>query len=102
MTAHAGRFLGGVENRKSGRIPLAVAGEVRIAPRMKTTLSVDHRVADGAQAGRFLQEFNKKVLENPVTLLTVWQAPFSPDCGSLLPPKNLTSGTHLHGTGGLR
>jgi len=26
---------------------------------MKTTLSVDHRVADGAQAGRFLQEFKK-------------------------------------------
>jgi len=44
---------------------------------MKTTLSVDHRVADGAQAGRFLQEF-KKLLENPVTLLTVQQAPFSP------------------------
>jgi pyruvate/2-oxoglutarate dehydrogenase complex dihydrolipoamide acyltransferase (E2) component len=37
---------------------------------MKTTLSVDHRVADGAQAGRFMQEF-KKLLENPVTLLTV-------------------------------
>jgi len=27
-------------------------------------------VRDGAQAGRFLQEF-KKLLENPVTLLTV-------------------------------
>ena len=37
---------------------------------MKTTLSVDHRVADGAQAGRFLQEF-KKLLEDLVTLLTV-------------------------------
>jgi len=33
-------------------------------------LQVDHRVRDGAQAGRFLQEF-KKLLENPVTLLTV-------------------------------
>ena len=49
--------------------PVAVAGEVRIAPLMKTTLSVDHRVADGAQAGRFMQEF-KKLLETPVTLLT--------------------------------
>ena len=48
--------------------PVAAAGEVRIAPLMKTTLSVDHRVADGAQAGRFLQEF-KKLLENPATLL---------------------------------
>jgi len=36
---------------------------------MKTTLSVDHRVADGAQAGRFLQEF-KKLLVNPATLLS--------------------------------
>ena len=50
------------------RRPVAAAGEVRIAPLMKTTLSVDHRVADGAQAGRFLQEF-KKLLENPVNLL---------------------------------
>jgi pyruvate dehydrogenase E2 component (dihydrolipoamide acetyltransferase) len=50
------------------RRPVAVAGEVRIAPLMKTTLSVDHRVADGAQAGRFMQEF-KQLLENPVTLL---------------------------------
>ena len=52
------------------RRPVAVAGEVRIAPLMKTTLSVDHRVADGAQAGRFMQEF-KKLLENPATLLNV-------------------------------
>jgi pyruvate dehydrogenase E2 component (dihydrolipoamide acetyltransferase) len=50
------------------RRPVAAAGEVRIAPLMKTTLSVDHRVADGAQAGRFMQEF-KKLLETPVTLL---------------------------------
>ncbi|MGZ9265439.1 MAG: dihydrolipoamide acetyltransferase family protein, partial [Candidatus Deferrimicrobiaceae bacterium] len=51
------------------RRPVAAAGEVRIASLMKTTLSVDHRVADGAQAGRFMQEL-KKLLENPVTLLT--------------------------------
>lgn len=50
------------------RRPAAAAGEVRIASLMKATLSVDHRVADGAQAGRFMQEF-KKLLENPVTLL---------------------------------
>ena len=50
------------------RRPVAAAGEVRIASLMKTTLSVDHRVADGAQAGRFMQEF-KKLLENPVNLL---------------------------------
>ncbi|HAM32217.1 MAG TPA: pyruvate dehydrogenase complex dihydrolipoamide acetyltransferase [Deltaproteobacteria bacterium] len=50
------------------RRPVAVAGEIGIASLVKTTLSVDHRVADGAQAGRFLQEF-KKLLENPVNLL---------------------------------
>ena len=49
--------------------PIAAEGVVRIASMMKTTLSVDHRVADGAQAGRFLQEF-KTLLENPVNLLT--------------------------------
>lgn len=48
--------------------PVAAGGEVRIAPVLKATLSVDHRVADGAQAGRFLQEF-KNLLENPVQLL---------------------------------
>lgn len=50
------------------RRPVAAAGEVRTAPLMKATLSVDHRVADGAQAGRFMQEF-KRLLENPATLL---------------------------------
>jgi pyruvate dehydrogenase E2 component (dihydrolipoamide acetyltransferase) len=50
------------------RRPVAAAGEIRIGLLMKTTLSVDHRVADGAQAGRFMQEF-KKLMENPVTLL---------------------------------
>jgi pyruvate dehydrogenase E2 component (dihydrolipoamide acetyltransferase) len=51
------------------RRPVAVGDEVRIASVMKATLSVDHRVADGAQAALFLQEF-KKLLENPVNLLT--------------------------------
>jgi pyruvate dehydrogenase E2 component (dihydrolipoamide acetyltransferase) len=36
--------------------PIAAGGEVRIARMMKATLSVDHRVADGAQAGHFMQE----------------------------------------------
>jgi len=51
------------------RRPVAAEGGLGISQLMKTTLSVDHRVADGAQAGRFMQEF-KKLLENPVTLLT--------------------------------
>jgi pyruvate dehydrogenase E2 component (dihydrolipoyllysine-residue acetyltransferase) len=47
---------------------IVVDGSVRAAPMMKATLSTDHRVADGAQAARFMQEF-KKLLENPVNLL---------------------------------
>jgi pyruvate dehydrogenase E2 component (dihydrolipoamide acetyltransferase) len=50
------------------RRPVAAGDKVGIASIMKVTLSVDHRVADGAQAGRFLQEF-RKLLENPVNLL---------------------------------
>ena len=58
------------------RRPVAAAGEVGIASLVKTTLSVDHRVCDGAQAGRFLQEF-KKLLENPVNLLADSASPAS-------------------------
>jgi pyruvate dehydrogenase E2 component (dihydrolipoamide acetyltransferase) len=43
-------------------------GELAVAPIMKATLSTDHRVADGAEAARFLMEI-KNILENPVTLL---------------------------------
>lgn len=48
--------------------PIAAGGEIRIASTLKATLSVDHRVADGAQAARFMQAL-KKLLENPVNLL---------------------------------
>ncbi|MGE5189775.1 MAG: 2-oxo acid dehydrogenase subunit E2, partial [Gemmatimonadota bacterium] len=51
------------------RRPVAAGGEVRIASLMKATLSVDHRVADGAQAARFLEDFKGR-MENPVSLLT--------------------------------
>jgi pyruvate dehydrogenase E2 component (dihydrolipoamide acetyltransferase) len=48
--------------------PVAADGEVRIAAVMKATLSVDHRVSDGAEAGRFMQAL-RKLLENPVHLV---------------------------------
>jgi pyruvate dehydrogenase E2 component (dihydrolipoamide acetyltransferase) len=41
---------------------------VHIASLMKATLSVDHRVADGAQAARFMQAL-KMMLESPLHLL---------------------------------
>ncbi len=48
--------------------PVVREGEIAVAQIMKTTLSVDHRVADGAEAAQFLTEI-KKLLENPVALL---------------------------------
>ena len=48
--------------------PVVRAGEIIVADIMKATLSVDHRVADGAEAAQFLSEI-KRLLENPVSLL---------------------------------
>ncbi len=48
--------------------PVVREGEIRAAQIMKATLSTDHRVADGAEAARFLVEI-KRCLENPVLLL---------------------------------
>jgi len=54
-----------------GRIkerPLAVDGELIAAPTLKLSLSVDHRVLDGATAARFLGEL-AELLENPDLVL---------------------------------
>jgi len=48
--------------------PVVRDDQVGIADVMNATLSIDHRVADGAQAARFLSEV-KRLLENPVSLL---------------------------------
>lgn len=48
--------------------PVVIDSAVGFAAMMTVTLSVDHRVVDGAQAGRFLQEFKKR-MENPSSLL---------------------------------
>ena len=48
--------------------PVARDGQLAIAEIMKATLSVDHRVADGAEAAQFLTEV-KRLLEKPVSLL---------------------------------
>jgi pyruvate dehydrogenase E2 component (dihydrolipoamide acetyltransferase) len=49
-------------------LPVVINGEIKIANRMKVTLSVDHRVSDGAEGALFLQAF-KKLMENPMRLL---------------------------------
>jgi pyruvate dehydrogenase E2 component (dihydrolipoamide acetyltransferase) len=47
--------------------PVAENGQIRVGRRMKMTISIDHRVADGAQGARFLQTL-KRMLENPLLI----------------------------------
>jgi pyruvate dehydrogenase E2 component (dihydrolipoamide acetyltransferase) len=48
-------------------VPVVEKGQVVVGRRMKMTLSVDHRVADGAQGARFLATL-KSMLENPLLI----------------------------------
>lgn len=48
--------------------PAVINGEIKVANRMKVTLSCDHRVVDGAMGAKFLQSL-KTLLENPVSIL---------------------------------
>jgi pyruvate dehydrogenase E2 component (dihydrolipoamide acetyltransferase) len=50
------------------QMPVVVDGELRVGTRMKATISADHRVTDGAEAARFLQQF-KTLMEEPMRLL---------------------------------
>jgi pyruvate dehydrogenase E2 component (dihydrolipoamide acetyltransferase) len=48
--------------------PVVVDGEVTVRPRMRMTMSCDHRVIDGAQGARFLQTL-QVMLEEPTAIL---------------------------------
>ncbi len=50
------------------QVPVVVDGELTIGTRMKATISVDHRVSDGAEGAEYMVRF-KQVLENPMRLL---------------------------------
>jgi pyruvate dehydrogenase E2 component (dihydrolipoamide acetyltransferase) len=50
------------------RVPVVVDGEIRVGSRMKATLSIDHRISDGAEGARFLQAL-AKFIEEPLRLL---------------------------------
>jgi pyruvate dehydrogenase E2 component (dihydrolipoamide acetyltransferase) len=50
------------------QVPVVVNGEIRPGTRMKATLSVDHRISDGAEGARYLQAL-AKYLEEPLRLL---------------------------------
>jgi pyruvate dehydrogenase E2 component (dihydrolipoamide acetyltransferase) len=49
-------------------MPVVVNGELTVGKRMRATISVDHRVSDGAEAARFLQSMGD-YLEEPLRLL---------------------------------
>jgi pyruvate dehydrogenase E2 component (dihydrolipoamide acetyltransferase) len=49
-------------------VPVVENGEIKPGWRMKATISVDHRVSDGAEAARFMQKL-AEFLENPVRML---------------------------------
>lgn len=50
------------------QVPVVEEGQIKIGWRMKATISVDHRVSDGAEAAQFMQAL-AKYLEEPVRLL---------------------------------
>ncbi len=50
------------------QVPVVKDGELATGWRMKATISVDHRVSDGAEAARFMQKL-AEYLEKPVSLM---------------------------------
>jgi len=51
------------------KVPVVKAdGTLGVGNRMKCTISVDHRVSDGAEGAQFMQAF-KGMIENPMRLL---------------------------------
>jgi len=50
------------------QVPVVVDGQVVVRDQIKMTLSSDHRVIDGLQAARFMQDL-KALIETPATLM---------------------------------
>jgi pyruvate dehydrogenase E2 component (dihydrolipoamide acetyltransferase) len=50
------------------QVPVVEEGEIKVGSRMKATLSIDHRISDGAEGARFLQAMAKYIQE-PLRLL---------------------------------
>ncbi len=49
-------------------VPVVEGGQIKAGWRMKATISVDHRVSDGAEAAQFMQKL-AEFLESPVRML---------------------------------
>jgi len=50
------------------QVPVVVDGALQVGMRLKCTLSVDHRVSDGAEGAQFLQAM-RNLIESPMRLL---------------------------------
>jgi pyruvate dehydrogenase E2 component (dihydrolipoamide acetyltransferase) len=50
------------------QVPVVEGGELIVGWRMKGTISVDHRVSDGAEAAEFMGVW-AELLENPLSLM---------------------------------
>jgi pyruvate dehydrogenase E2 component (dihydrolipoamide acetyltransferase) len=48
--------------------PVAAGGQVVIRPMMNVTLTYDHRIIDGAEAGKFMRTL-KRLIEDPILVL---------------------------------
>jgi pyruvate dehydrogenase E2 component (dihydrolipoamide acetyltransferase) len=49
-------------------VPVVAEGQIRPGIRMKATISIDHRVSDGAEGARYMQAL-EKYLEEPMRLM---------------------------------
>jgi pyruvate dehydrogenase E2 component (dihydrolipoamide acetyltransferase) len=49
-------------------VPVVIDGEIKVGTRMKATISIDHRVSDGAEGAQFMKHL-RELLENPMKLL---------------------------------
>jgi pyruvate dehydrogenase E2 component (dihydrolipoamide acetyltransferase) len=52
----------------AAQVPIVENGELKVGWRMNATISVDHRVSDGAEAAQFMQVL-AQIIENPLRLL---------------------------------
>lgn len=50
------------------QVPVVKDGDLTVGWRMKATISVDHRVSDGAEAAQFMQKL-AEYIENPLSLM---------------------------------
>jgi pyruvate dehydrogenase E2 component (dihydrolipoamide acetyltransferase) len=53
---------------RTEEVPVVIGGQIVIRPRMRVTMSCDHRVIDGATGAKFLQTL-QGMLEEPAAVM---------------------------------